>query len=89
MNKQIIDPRVNREFGSCFYLAIPICDDDTEFKELMHDAYKVERAVKSMLDGSISVEDLLEAVEPFIPCMDDYVEEIEQNMNEALIRVYQ
>lgn len=88
MTQEIIDPRVYRNFGNCFYLVIPNCDSDDEFYAIMEDARKVEQATKSMLEGSISIEELLEAVEPFVPSIDDYIEEVEENMEEALIKIY-
>ena len=85
---EIIDPKVYREFGRSFYLLIPVCDDEQEFQALMEDAEKVSQATKKMLQGSINIEDLLETIEPFIPSMDDYLEEVEQNLEEALIKIY-
>lgn len=87
MNR-IIDPFTRREFGSCFYLVIPICEDDAEFNQLLDDASQVQKSVTSMLNGSMSVEDMLESVESFIPSMDDYVEEVETNMEQTLIHAY-
>ncbi|MCC5620713.1 hypothetical protein [Nostoc sp. CHAB 5715] len=84
----IIDPKVYKEMGKCFYLLIPVCNNDAEFEALMSDAEKVSEATKKMLDGSIDIEDLLETVEPSILSMDDYIEEIEKNLEEALIKVY-
>ncbi|MBG1268247.1 hypothetical protein [Nostoc sp. WHI] len=88
MTQEIIDPRAYRELGSCFYLVVPTCKDDAEFAALMADADKICNATKQMLDGSINIEELLEAVEAFIPDMDDYLEEIEENMEESLIKIY-
>ncbi|WP_375470256.1 hypothetical protein [uncultured Nostoc sp.] len=84
----IIDPKVYKEIGECFYLLIPICNDDAEFEALMSDAEQVCQATKKMLDGSINIEDFLEVVEPFVPSIDDYIEEVEENLEEALIKIY-
>lgn len=86
--QEIIDPKVYREFGSCFYLVIPICGDDKEFEALMADAEKVSAATKQMLDGSINIEELIESIEAFVPDIDEYLEEIEENMEESLIKIY-
>lgn len=86
--KEIIDPKVCREFSSCFHLLIPVCDSDEEFQALMKDADKVMKATQKMLKGSINIEELLETIEVFIPSMDDYIKEIEENMEEALIKIY-
>ena len=88
MQQEIIDPRVYRDLGNCFYLLIPVCDSDEEFNALMQNAQKVEQATKLMLDGSITIEDLLEAVEAFIPSIDNYIEEVSENMEQALIKIY-
>lgn len=86
--KEIIDPKVYKEFGSCFYLLVPTCNDDAEFKALMADADAVCKAVKRMLNGSINIEELIESIEPFVPDIDSYLEEIEENMEESLIKIY-
>jgi len=88
MSQEIIDPKIYQEFGRCFYLVIPICNNEAEFAALMEDAQKVEQATIRMLNGSINIEDLIESVEGFVPSMDSYLEEIEENMNEALIKIY-
>lgn len=88
MPEEIIDPRVYRNFGSCFYLIVPVCENDEEFNALMQDAQRAEQATKLMLQGSITIEDLLEAVECFVPSIDNYIEEVENNLQEALIKIY-
>lgn len=85
---KIIDPKVYKEFGNCFYLIIPTCKDDAEFDALMADADKVCNATKKMLEGSINVEELLEIIESFVPDIDNYIDEIEENMEESLIKIY-
>jgi hypothetical protein len=86
--QEIIDPKAYREFGSCFYLVIPTCNNDEEFNALMEDAKKVEQATIKMLDGSINIEELIESIESFVPSIDSYLEEVEENMNESLIKIY-
>ncbi|MBW4480843.1 MAG: hypothetical protein KME54_29420 [Tolypothrix brevis GSE-NOS-MK-07-07A] len=88
MSQENIDSKVYREFGSCFYLVVPICENDDEFNALMEDAKKVEQATTRMLQGSINIEELIESIEGFVPCIDSYLEEIEDNMNESLIKIY-
>jgi hypothetical protein len=88
MLQEIIDPKVYRELGSCFYLVIPICGNDDEFAALMEDAKKVEQATIKMLNGSINIEELIESIEGFVPSIDSYLEEVEENMNESLIKIY-
>lgn len=88
MPQEIIDPRVYQGFGRCFYLVVPVCDDAAEFDALMADASSVAHATKQMLDGSINIEELLETIELFMPNMDDYLEEVEENMEKSLIKIY-
>jgi hypothetical protein len=83
-----MDDFVYREFGRCFFLVIPICDNDEEFNALMEDAKKVEQATQKMLDGSMNIEELIESIEAFVPSIDSYLKEVEENMNESLIKIY-
>ena len=41
-----------------------------------------------MLEGSITIEELLEVAENFVPSIDDYIEEVSENMEQALIKIY-
>jgi len=81
----IANPLGRRNLANCFYLHIPLDNSDAEIKELIANVMKVEQFTNSMLDGSLSFEDLLEAVEQFVPSMDNYVNEVETNLNDALI----
>jgi hypothetical protein len=80
----IIDPTTRRLVHNCFSLIIPICEDDDEFIELMNNAYSVEQSIKSMLNGSISPDDLIQSVEGFVPSIDEYIDEVEENLDECL-----
>ena len=88
MIQEIVDPTVYRAVGNCFYLLIPNCQDESEFAALMHDAAQIESATTRMLKGEINIEELLESVEAFIPSMDIFLEEVEENLNECLIKIY-
>ncbi|RAM49475.1 MAG: hypothetical protein C6Y22_22230 [Hapalosiphonaceae cyanobacterium JJU2] len=79
----IIDLSTRRLIHDCFSLVIPVCEDDSEFIELMNNAYIVQQSVTSMLNGSISPDDLIQSVESFIPSIDEYIDEVESNLNEC------
>ncbi len=68
-----------RELSSCFYLVIPCCDDESEFKDLLQQAMQVERATAQMMKGEISPDDFLDIVEPGVP-IDQYLDEVEENL---------
>ncbi|GAA6621581.1 hypothetical protein [Scytonema sp. NUACC26] len=76
----ITDLFLRRELHSCTNLIIPICDTDEEFNQLMSDAHKVQQATTKMLNGEISLWELMEAIEPFVPDIDDYCDEVEKNI---------
>ncbi|MEH2031547.1 MAG: hypothetical protein V7K67_18105 [Nostoc sp.] len=73
-----------RSVGECFYLLIPT-DPLLEMQQAIRNSMLVESAVKLMLSGAISPEDLLEMVEPVIENMDDYIEEVEENLIEIYL----
>ncbi|MEH2197807.1 hypothetical protein [Nostoc sp.] len=70
-----------RSVGGCFHLIIPN-DPLLEMQQAIRNSMLVESAVKLMISGAISPEDLLEMVEPAIENMDDYIEEVEENLIE-------
>lgn len=70
-----------RSVGECFHLIIPN-DPLVEMQQAISNSMLVESAVKLMISGAISPEDLLEMVEPVIENMDDYIEEVEENLIE-------
>lgn len=81
----IIDPSARKNLANCFYLQIPLDGSEAEIKALIADAMRLEQFTNLMLDGTINFEDLLEAIEPFVPSIDNYVSEVESNLNESLI----
>lgn len=78
---------LQRQLADCFYLAIPLCDDETQMRHLLDDCAQVERSVARMLKGDISPEELLEAVEGFVPSIDKYIEEVEENLEQLQTRL--
>jgi len=70
-----------RAIGDCFHLFIP-ADPETEMRKAIRDAMCVENAVKLMLSGGVSPEELLEMVEPVVVDIDQYIEEVEESLEE-------
>lgn len=74
-----------REIGSCFSLEISLQLCSQEIKDLFRRDALIKSAAKSMLNGSINIEDLLEFIEPLVPDVDDYIEGLEANLKETLL----
>ncbi len=85
MSQAIDDPGLRKELGSCFYLQIPLTGSEQEIREFMEYARAVEAATQLMLSGHLSFVDLMECIEPCVPSIDEYVEEVEENLNESLL----
>ncbi|MHC5718174.1 MAG: hypothetical protein ACYTX0_40335 [Nostoc sp.] len=73
-----------RSVGECFHLFIPN-DPLLEMQQAISNSMLVESSVKLMLSGDISPEELLEMVEPVVENMDDYIQEIEENLIEIYL----
>lgn len=87
MKSAILDPFSRRRIGGCFYLVIPVAgEEDEAIAAAFREATQVEKAVDSFLDGDLSIEDLLESVEGNVRDIDQYCEEVEQNLYEELVR---
>lgn len=86
---QIVDLNWRREFGDCFYLEIPLDSSIEEIKARISRVTSVEQAVKSMLDGELNLEEMIEEVEPILLDldinMDNYLEVVEDNMEYTLL----
>lgn len=83
----ILDPFSRRRIGGCFYLVVPVAgEEDAAIAAAIQEATQVEKAVDSFLDGDLSIEDLLETVEGNVPDIDQYCQEVEQNLYEELVR---
>lgn len=85
MSQAITDPGLRKELGSCFYLQIPVTGSEAEIREFMEYARAVEAATQLMLSGRLSFVDLMECIEPYVPSIDEYVDEVEGNLNESLL----
>lgn len=80
---------IEREFGRAFYLAIPLDLDDSSCQELVLASSAVERVVAQVSNGEFSIWEGLEAIEDAIASveidMDQYCDEVEQNLYESLL----
>ena len=83
--EQITNLSVRKNLANCFYLQVPLTGSDLEIEQLIAQAIKIEQFTDSMLNGSMSFENLLESIEQFVPSMDNYLDEVETNLDEALI----
>lgn len=80
-NNQPIDNIITRrELGDCFYIHIPLCQDEASINEQIQQAMRIEKAVDMMLDGSASIWDMFELIEDAVPNMDQYTDEVGQNL---------
>jgi|GEM_PF-2577740 len=70
---------INREIRKCFSIFIPIAPQE-EMEALIKASMIVDHASKLMVHGYIHPEELLEMVEPYVHDMDEYIEEIEINL---------
>lgn len=75
---------INREIRKSFSIFIPIKPQE-EMEALVEASIIVDRASALMIQGKISPEELLEMVDPFIDDMDQYIGEIEANLNEIYL----
>lgn len=71
---------LNPDFGSCFYLWIPLDQSKEEIQAELERAYEYNKLVNQMLDGSINPIDLLDAANDLNIDCDEYLDEVEQNV---------
>lgn len=74
----------HRSVGGCFQLFIPT-DPLGEVDQAIKNSLLVDKATKQMIAGNITPDELLEMVEPVISNMDDYIQEIEENLTEIYL----
>lgn len=84
--QNIVSPDWQRQLGNVFYLHIPVQGrEEEEIRQLVRESMHVEQATKLMLSGLIDIEELLEYVEPVVPNMDKYVQEVEDSLLDILV----
>lgn len=77
-----MDLNTQRALSSCFYLAVPLAEDTNSLRELIGICMEVEQAVDKMMKGEITPDEFLQATEDFYPDVDQYIEEVEDNLEE-------
>lgn len=85
--KPVIDPFKQKQISRCFCIHIPLVGrEEEEIKQELWRSKEVEKATFLMLNGSMSVEDLLESVEHIFPGndIDNYADEVEVNLRELV-----
>jgi hypothetical protein len=87
----MIDVRTQRALSSCFYLSVPLVDDEKGQRELFARVSRHEKAVTKMLKGEITPDDLIDATSEFAGINPDvYLDELEENLEtvEEEIQLY-
>lgn len=75
------DLLLSQVIGDCFYIFIS-ADPETDMRRAVQASLLMEDAVKQMLHGKITPDELLEMVEPIVDDVDSFVEEVEENLAE-------
>jgi hypothetical protein len=83
----LIDPYALRGFAACFTLVIPLDDFDACIEEAVRNNHRMEQQINATLTGNFSFWDYMESIEPYVVDMDDYLNEVEQNL-EQQIQIY-
>lgn len=70
----------DRKFSETLLIVVDLSKEDEELMLNFDNAMKVQKSVISLLNGEISPDDYLDLVESSVPCMDNYVDEICENI---------
>lgn len=73
---------IERTFGRCFYKEI-ILLDESSIRQQIRDALAIEKAVANFIEGSFSLWELMELIEPHEQDMDCYCEEVVNNLENS------
>lgn len=79
----MLDKCFHQPISDCFQIVVSIagCEEE-EIEKAWKFSRQVNRAVDVMLSGSISPDDFLEMIEPFVEDVDGYCDEVEANLTE-------
>lgn len=77
---EIFETLREREIASCFSLAVPTWLCKEEIEDWFSRDMRIKRATKAMLNGSITLNELFEVIEPDMPAMDLYQDELSENL---------
>ncbi|QLE41684.1 hypothetical protein FD723_15510 [Nostoc sp. C052] len=75
----------NRQIRQCFSVIIIPHNPQQEMQSALQASMIVDQATKAMIRGDISPDDLLEMVEPYLDDVDEYIQEVEDNLNEICL----
>lgn len=83
-----MDLLYKRWLGECFDSIIDLDDHEEEIFEAIAHQVKTQRAVSAMLDGSLTLKDMLETIEDCVPNMDDYMDTTIENLEDFNLKIY-
>lgn len=69
-----------REIGDCFSPFIPLWLPSDEIQELLHRDMQLKKMTGAMLAGTISLDELFEIAEEYVPDLDDYIDAVEGDL---------
>lgn len=76
-------PLYKRWISQCFDSVVDLDGHEDEIDQALIQHTKIQRTVSAMLDGSLSLKDMLESIEDCVPKMDEYIEEVADNLEEV------
>jgi hypothetical protein len=83
-----LHPLYKRWLSECFDSVIDLDDHEEEIFEAIAQQVKTQRAVGAMLDGSLSLKDMLETIEDCVPNMDHYMDGVTENLIDFNVKIY-
>lgn len=84
----IIDLFLQRELEDCFFLVVPLHEDNNSIKELAIRATKVERLAQQVIKGQLSFDDFFDCVEDLDLNMDEYTDQVADGLDNFLVNIY-
>ena len=75
----------NRQIRQCFSIVLVPSNPEQEMQNAIRASIIVDQATTAMLRGQISPDDLLEMVEPYLSDIDQYIDEVEENLAEIYL----
>ncbi len=72
-----------RWLAECFDSIIDLDDHEEEINAAIVHQAKIARATNAMLNGSLSLKDMLESIEDCVPNMDEYMDEVAENLEDC------
>lgn len=88
MNELIDEPLVQKALYRSFSPEIILLEDDQSIREQIRQGLKIERLMRLVINGEASLWEILEALEEFDFPIDDYVEEVADNLEQEIERSF-